>query len=233
MNPTTAGGWKVDTDEYHCQNRTEQFTKCIEDIAFTADEIVSDDSDLNSSDFTIIDFYTDSWNGIAQSVEIGDNVITTNWGSSLDWIDLDSDISYFVCIMDKKLQFVTANPNIVPRSMLTLKQKAGSVSIYLKAIRHEKLNLPDKPCEPSLDYDFANCLERSVVASVGCQPRWRRFSMMKQPLCDTWHLLKQYGDENLRLNHMDRNELYEATNCLMPCTFMEYQESPKTCKSLI
>ena len=131
--------------------------------------------------------------------------------------------------MDKKLQFVTSNPNIVPRSMLTLKQKAGGMSIYLQAIRHEKLNLPDKPCEPSLDYDFATCLQRSVMVSVGCQPIWRRYSMMEQtePLCDNWTTLKQYGDEIESLSNMDRNELYEATNCMMPCSFMEYKESFK------
>ena len=96
----------------------------------------------NFDQFTMTDFYTDTWNGIAQSVEIGDNVITTNWDSTLNWIELNSSISYFVYIMDKRLQFVTSNPNIVPRSKLTLKQAAGSVSVYLQAIRHEKLNLP-------------------------------------------------------------------------------------------
>ena len=226
VNPKTARGWKVDFDEEDCPNTT-QFIKCVERFAYMAEEIIISG---NFDQFTMTDFYTDTWNGIAQSVEIGDNVITTNWDSTLDWIELNSSISYFVYIMDKRFQFVTANPIIVPRSKLTLKQAAGSVSVYLQAIRHEKLNLPHKPCEPSLDYEFATCLEKSVVASIGCQPTWRQFSMNEEPLCDSWNLLSPYGDKIESLANMDRSELFEATKCVMPCTFMEYKESVKFTK---
>ena len=65
----------------------------------------------------------------------------------------------------------------------------------LKVIRHEKLNTVDNPCNPSPDYNFANCVERSVVAKVGCQPPWRRFTMQGVPQCDNWSQLSSYGKQ--------------------------------------
>ena len=189
-----------------------------------AEDIILSNS---SSQFSVTDFYTQNWDGIVQSVRISENVIKTNYDSTMDWICFNSSISYTVYIMDTKLQFVTANPNIVPRSLHTLQRNSGLTNLYVKAIRHEKLNFPDKPCEPSPEYNFAHCIEESVVDTVGCQPPWTRFSSLGQPQCDNWTLLQQYGERINHLHDMDRNDLFEATNCLMPCTFMEYKESHK------
>ena len=49
--------------------------------------------------------------------------------------------------------------------------------------------------------------------------------MNEEPLCDSWNLLSPYGDKIESLANMDRSELFEATKCVMPCTFMEYKES--------
>ena len=73
------------------------------------------------------------------------------------------------------MEFITGSSIIIPRSMI-LKHNAGENFLYLKAIRHEKLNRPDKPCEPSPEYKLASCLEKSVVARAGCQPIWKRFT---------------------------------------------------------
>ena len=81
------------------------------------------------------------------------------------------------------MEFITGSPVIIPRSMI-LKHNAGENLLYLKAIRHEKLNRPDKPCEPSPEYKLASCLEKSVVARAGCQPPWKRFTVDGQPTCD-------------------------------------------------
>ena len=62
-------------------------------------------------------------------------------------------------------------------------------------IRHENLNTVDNPCNPSADYNFANCVERSVVAKVECQPPWRRFTMEGVPQCQNWSKLNSYGKQ--------------------------------------
>ena len=106
--------------------------------------------------------------------------------------------------------------------MIILKHNAGENFLYLKAIRHEKLNRPDKPCEPSPEYKLASCLEKSVVARAGCQPPWKRFTVDGQPTCDNVSLLNQFGEEYTTFYNMERHQLYEETNCLMPCIFIRH-----------
>ena len=95
-----------------------------------------------------------------------------------------------------------------------------------QAIRHEKLSQPHSPCDPTPDYSFGCCVERYLVQLVGYQPPWSRFGVEGVPLCDTWTLLSRYSEENRRLTEeMDRAEIIEATQCLLPCSYMEYRVS--------
>ena len=92
-------------------------------------------------------------------------------------------------------------------------------------IRHERLNRPDNPCEESPNYDFANCIYKSIMSKVGCQPAWRKISVIGLPLCDNLTLLAKYANEFERVGRMVREDVVEATKCLMPCLFMEYEVS--------
>ena len=88
LNPDpNAVGWKIDTDnDYHCNNETdEQFIECIEGISYMTEDIILNH---NSSDFQIKDFFTDTWGGIAQSVEMKENVISSNFDLSNDNVGL-------------------------------------------------------------------------------------------------------------------------------------------------
>ena len=93
----------------------------------------------------------------------------------------------------------------------------------LQAIRHEKLNLPNNPCEPSLEYDFGLCVEKSVMIGAGCQPPWSRVVVDQLPLCDNSSLLEDYSNEYIEATRLGSDGLIDWTGCLMPCTFMEYQ----------
>ena len=64
------------------------------------------------------------------------------------------------------------------------------------------------------------------MRNVGCQPPWRRFTVDELPVCDSLALLNLYAYEYERIASMVRSEILEDTNCLIPCTFMEY----KVCK---
>ena len=99
---------------------------------------------------------------------------------------------------------------------------------FHQAIRHEKLNKAHSPCEPSHDYNMAECVETSIFTEVGCQPPWRRFSVEGLPLCDNSNLLTRFGNEYTRVTQMVKNELIEETKCLAPCTFMEYKVGNST-----
>ena len=90
-------------------------------------------------------------------------------------------------------------------------------------MRHEKLNLPKNPCEPDPDYNFGHCVDKSVMARVGCQPKWSRVSMEDMPLCDNSSLLWNYHVEYLTLTATGSYGITEMTKCLLPCSFMEYK----------
>ena len=95
--------------------------------------------------------------------------------------------------------------------------------IIQKAIRHEKLNQPTNPCDPSPDYNFGRCVEEYVVKHVGCQPPWRRFNFSGVPECDSWPLLYEYGKKSAFIAETEGGEVTKKTKCLLPCSFMEYK----------
>ena len=235
-------GYKVENWNI-CENDTGvSFLRCFEEITFSAKEIIpqyivgNEDyySDYYATDYEDEDLrvknYFDLFGGLAKSVEINNTKYITHDQFSTLSIVLNENITYETYFMDKKMQYVFGSPNIIPRPVLTFKQNAGELYIYLKVIRHEKLNQPHNPCDPSPDYDFTTCLEKSLISKVGCQPPWRRFVMEKKPLCDNLSLLHDYGNEMDRFTaSLGKNELFEETSCLMPCSFMEYRVSFKIC----
>ena len=96
-------------------------------------------------------------------------------------------------------------------------------NMFLQAIRHEKLNLPDNPCETSLEYDFRKCIERSVMIRAWCQSPWSGVVVDGLPMCDNSTLLQHYANEYFKTTRLGTNELFESSGFLMPCTLMEYQ----------
>ena len=65
------------------------------------------------------------------------------------------------------------------------------------------------------------------MTELGCQPHWRRFTVDGLPVCSNATQIYHYseGYQNFYWN-WNRKMLIEKTECLMPCTFMEY----KVCK---
>ena len=165
----------------------------------------------------------DEFGGIIKHLEITNETVVTHNPYSTIEIGFNKNISYEIYFVDRKLQFAFGTPDIFPRPVLTLKQNADETFLYLKAIRHEKLNLPSKPCEESPDYDFSICVEKSIITRAGCQPPWRRFDMESQPICDNLTVLNRYRIENSKIIYLDKNELFGETHCLLPCSFMEYR----------
>ena len=92
-------------------------------------------------------------------------------------------------------------------------------------MRHENINRPNYPCEEDIDYNFDHCIEKSIVTKAGCQPYWNKFDIKGIQFCNNGTMLKRYTQERNRASMMYRNELIEASKCLMPCSFMEYKVS--------
>ena len=182
-------------------------------------------TDNEDENIEVKDFY-DPFGGLAKSVRINNDTLMSQDETSTIIVELNRTLTYEIYFMDKKMQFIFGSPNIIPRPVLTLKQSPGGVYIYLKAIRHEKLNLPNQPCNPSPDYDFTFCLEKNIIMTVGCQSPWSRFIMEGEPLCDNLSMLyDEYASKVNKFYAMGKNDLFEETSCLIPCYFMEYKVS--------
>ena len=95
--------------------------------------------------------------------------------------------------------------------------------ITFKAVRHEKLNLPGKPCNPEPGYDFGQCVRASIAMKMGCQPPFSLFPVEGIPICQNWSQLTKYSNEYDKVSAMDREEILKTTNCVIPCNFMEYR----------
>ena len=94
---------------------------------------------------------------------------------------------------------------------------------YFQVIRHEKLNRPYSPCEPSPDYNLGHCVEKSVMRKIGCQPQWRRVNISGLPICDNGTMLDKFAHKYKNAVEYGKNAIKKRTNCLVPCTFMEYK----------
>ena len=87
---------------------------------------------------------------------------------------------------------------------------------------YENINLPNSQCEASNEYNFGECVEASLISKAGCQSYWSRFNL-DLPLCDNDSLMEKNSYEYWAAMHLGKNELINQTECLMPCTFMEYK----------
>ena len=87
-----------------------------------------------------------------------------------------------------------------------------------------KLNQANRPCEPSMDYNYGECLHQSIIMKAGCQPHWRLFSVDGMPTCDNISMLNEFEMQmiNMKLG-MDNEDILRETKCLLPCRFFEYK----------
>ena len=94
----------------------------------------------------------------------------------------------------------------------------------MQVTKYKKLNQDGRPCNPTPEYNFGKCLHKSISMNAGCQPHWRLFSVDGMPTCDNATMLRDLSLiwANMSLN-MDRDDIHQATKCLVPCTFLDYK----------
>ena len=93
-----------------------------------------------------------------------------------------------------------------------------------------KMNRLQSPCVEDTDYNFALCVEKSIVAKTGCLPFWNKFIFydhdeVEMPICENTSMLNQYGVIYYEMQVLPRDDLVKTTGCLMPCSFVEYTVS--------
>ena len=90
------------------------------------------------------------------------------------------------------------------------------------------MNRPQSPCVKTPEYNFALCVERSIATKTGCKPYWNQFNVngeVELPICENTSMLNRYSNINMEFQEMPREELVNASNCLMPCSYLEYTVS--------
>ena len=203
--------------EENCSNFSKKhFIKCIEE----KDKYVNDIFANSNLTFKVKTTYFGYQ--LSKLLELNDGMISDKLGSTIK-IPLRSNKSYYIKITDPKLVIEISNPEIAVRSLVQLNKRKGIILLYLKVIRHEKINKPSNPCNPSKEYNFAHCVERSLMTNGGCQHHWRMTSVPGLPLCNNLTLLMKYRKYYDKVWEMNRHDFLEETKCLLPCSFMEYK----------
>ena len=98
--------------------------KCIEEIAYKTEKIIGEHE--CNTDLKTRTFFTMVQNGLISSFhdEKGEFEYAT--------LALNGKLAYNVYFTDPMLQFISSHPRIIPRSLLTLKPKEGTVQVLLK-----------------------------------------------------------------------------------------------------
>ena len=202
-----------------CGGSGEEYINCIEKHAYSENEIFAPDS----GSFHIGRYFHARWTGITYSLELDVGMIGHKYHSTFK-LPLNNSISYEIAITDPKLHFMSGNPATFPKTrIITNPNITRMLKVNLMAIRHEKLNLPAKPCKESSNYNVGDCIEKSIMIKAGCQPPWRRVTVEDLPQCDNNETMNKYSRERYDAWEMSRTEIFQETKCLMPCAFMEYK----------
>ena len=215
----------------NCDNETGQhFIHCKEREFDLAKDIllfygIGNSSFVDANLLEVKSYFKKRGLGLLHYVTTSKRSTLVTYNNATMELKLKPNVSYTVTIVDKNLSFMSLCPDAVPTQDIFLKENSGNIWLYFKVIRHEKLNQPHRPCEPSPTYVFVKCLEESIITKAGCQPPWWRFPVEGIPLCDSQLLLDNFEKEYSPLDDTDSNQLFKLTNCLMPCSFLEYKVS--------
>ena len=145
-------------------------------------------------------------------------------------IGLKPNTDYNVFLNDPTILMVSYNPPVPIIRMVI--EKAEFVGRAVLIIQHHNLDLPSKPCNPSLSYTFTACVKTFLSQDVGCRLPWDLWTDTAWPLCHTLEqyrctLLCLYEDETrdirsniaLHLSEFQRakpEELPKANGCIWP-----------------
>ena len=185
-------------------------------------------------------YYLNNLMGMVHILKPKSGVIGKDLESSLN-LQLNNSVSHYILICDPKIAITTANHGIVPKLFVILQKGSGKSFLMFKvtsvfflitnnynnldmqSVRHENINRPQNPCEEDPQYNFAYCLEKSIVTRAGCQPYWSKYNVSTMPFCSNTSMLQKYSDVSLNFSKLYKNELIETSKCLRPCSFTEYK----------
>jgi len=154
--------------------------------------------------------------------------VSSSLEENILWFAFDNELTYDVFIHDPKYYLATLNPAAFPhirfkrRATEPVNQTRNFDLMYVRETKHVKLNRADYPCQESKDYNFRQCVKRSVYKRVGCKMDWDQQGYEEFPFCSEIQDLKKYETEFLVLSQVEEREVIKRTGCLPPCTFSQF-----------
>ena len=115
-------------------NVGDQFIQCIEGDVYSVHDInMTTFSFYNKTRYEVKakPFFMSKWKGIGLALDM-ESAMITHWPMDSLQLTLNDSLSYFIQIMDPKLQILSDNPDAVPRIMIRKRENTGSFLIYLK-----------------------------------------------------------------------------------------------------
>ena len=129
INTSTRKGYKTANDTPCVDTKGDQYISCMENETFSFDDIFP----FGGKHFQATPFYPDNTHGLVQLVTINSGVLSTSSAKALN-IKMNPNMSYFIVVTDPKLQFISSNPKIIPRTVLKFSRNAGFVNLFMEVI---------------------------------------------------------------------------------------------------
>ena len=129
INTSTRKGYKTANDSPCVDTKGDQYISCMENETFSFDDIFP----FGGKHFQATPFYPDNTHGLVQLVTINSGVLSTSSAKALN-IKMNPNMSYFIVVTDPKLQFISSNPKIIPRTVLKFSRNAGFVNLFMEVI---------------------------------------------------------------------------------------------------
>ena len=185
----------------------DEFKACVE----TSRNMISVDAKV-TSDMDMFSIY--------HIVEPKDGAIIFHNTGTLTLL-LNPSHKYYVSLYDRNFILHSNNPEIVPKSGFTINEKVWA-PVYVKAVRHQKMNTKRNPCETDQSYSYQNCVMQRLVSNEKCKPYWL-INIAHDRICSNVSEMQSYFIQLQSLKTMDDESIFEKYKCKKPCTFMEYK----------
>ena len=128
INPVTKLGYKTAEDTPCTNTIVDNYIKCMENESYSVEDIFPFNK---TKHFKVKPYYAANIKGIVYSVTIDSGVMRTSVTRTLN-IKMNPNISYFIVMTDPKLQFISTNPKVIPRTVLKFEKNSGTVTLYLQ-----------------------------------------------------------------------------------------------------
>ena len=148
INPETKDSWKVTNTSCFIEETGGKFFSYFNHRAYKANDVILTSQVLSQA----TPFYVSGCRGTYGNTVTGlsyqfiNDLAIFGWNGDRNADDipilkLNPDIKYITIIMDKKLQFFSAWPDLFPRTIIKLEQYMGTTNIFLKVSKCKGKNV--------------------------------------------------------------------------------------------